>query len=86
MECVGAIEAKDRFTELVGKVEHGETITITRDGVPVALLSPPPKDARHPTKADRMSVQEAIHSIRERRRGIRLDGLSIREMRDEGRA
>jgi prevent-host-death family protein len=36
----GAFEAKTKLAELLDKVEAGETITITRRGVPVAQLVP----------------------------------------------
>ena len=34
----GAGEAKTHFSELLDKVEQGESITITRRGKPVAVL------------------------------------------------
>lgn len=79
MTTVGAYDAKTRLAELLDQVEKGEQITITRHGVPVALLvpvAPPP----------RMSVQEAITSIRELRRGQKLGGLELRDLIEEGRA
>lgn len=38
MKSVAVFEAKNRFSELVSAVEHGEEITITRHGSPVARL------------------------------------------------
>ena len=38
MQTVGSYEAKTRLPELLRSVEHGESITITRRGVPVARL------------------------------------------------
>jgi prevent-host-death family protein len=38
MKSVAVFEAKNRFSELVSAVEHGEEITITRHGTPVARL------------------------------------------------
>lgn len=38
MKSVAVYEAKNRFSELVSAVEHGEEITITRHGAPVARL------------------------------------------------
>ena len=38
MQTVGSHEAKTRLPELLRSVEQGETITITRRGVPVARL------------------------------------------------
>ena len=77
MQTVGAYEAKTHFPALLDRVAQGEEITITRHGVPVAKLVP--------TSARKMEVREAIQAMMEFRKGRRLDGLSIREMIDEGR-
>jgi prevent-host-death family protein len=38
MKTVAVFDAKNRFSELIAQVEHGEEITITRHGAPVARL------------------------------------------------
>ena len=38
MQTLGAYEAKTRLPELLRAVERGESITITRRGVPIARL------------------------------------------------
>ena len=40
METVGAFEAKTHLAELLDRVSRGETIIITRHGVPAARLVP----------------------------------------------
>jgi prevent-host-death family protein len=50
MDSVGAFEAKTHLSDLLDRVSRGEKITITRHGVPVAMLVPvedtgPPTDA-----------------------------------------
>jgi prevent-host-death family protein len=40
MRHVGAFEAKTHLSALLDAVERGETVVITRHGVPVAKLSP----------------------------------------------
>lgn len=40
---IGAFDAKTHLSALLDRVEAGETITITRHGKPVALLTPAPK-------------------------------------------
>ncbi|MGL5113912.1 MAG: type II toxin-antitoxin system Phd/YefM family antitoxin [Beijerinckiaceae bacterium] len=40
MVTFGAFEAKTRFSELLDRVERGETVVITRHGKPVARLGP----------------------------------------------
>jgi prevent-host-death family protein len=75
---VGAYEAKTHLPRLLDEVENGEAITITKHGVPVAVLGPAAKRAT-------LSASEAIAALREFRRSHRLDGLSLRELIDEGR-
>jgi prevent-host-death family protein len=43
MKTVSIKTGKDHFTELVRKAESGETITITRNGKPVAEIIPAQK-------------------------------------------
>jgi len=38
MKTIAVFEAKNRFSELLAAVAHGEEITITRHGKPVARL------------------------------------------------
>jgi prevent-host-death family protein len=78
METVGAVEAKVHLTEILDRVERGESLTITRDGRPVAQLVPIPS----PHQRSRI---EAIQALRVFGKGHRLDGLTIRDLIDEGR-
>lgn len=78
MKTIGAYEAKTHLPRLLDEVARGETITITKHGVPVARLVPPEREAVRDTGA-------AIDQWLKIRQGIRLDGLSIREMIEEGR-
>ena len=78
MDVVGAFEAKTHFAELLDRVCEGESITITRHGKPVAQLVP----ISSPQKRSR---SEVIKDLLEFGKGRKLEGLSIREMIDEGR-
>lgn len=40
METVGSYKAKTHLPQLLERVEHGETFTITRHGKPIARLLP----------------------------------------------
>jgi prevent-host-death family protein len=80
MRFVGAYEAKTHLAQLLAEVAEGETITITKHGTPVAQLVPPP-DARRPDVAK--LIEEWLEYRKEH--DIRLDGLTIREMIEEGR-
>lgn len=78
MRTVGAHEAKTHLPRLLDEVARGETITITKHGMPVALLVPPPA-ARRPDPA------QAVSKLRALRRGVTLSGLSLRQMIEDGR-
>jgi prevent-host-death family protein len=76
---IGAYDAKTRFSELLEKVEAGQEITITKHGNPVAKLVP----LRSKSTPDQRRA--AIFRWREISKGIKLRGLKIRDMIDEGR-
>jgi prevent-host-death family protein len=78
MRSIGAYEAKTHLPRLLDEVAAGETITITKHGVPVAVLSPP-------AGAGTAAVREAIAGLRAFRAGHQLRGMTIRELIDEGR-
>lgn len=78
MRTIGAYEAKTHLPRLLDDVARGETITITKHGVPVAKLVPPEMGRR----AD---VGQVIAALRDFSRGRSLGGVSIRELIDEGR-
>jgi prevent-host-death family protein len=75
---IGAFEAKNRLSELLQLVENGEEVTITRHGKPVAKLVP--AGQQEPER-----VQEAIEWLKRTRKERQLDGLTIRELINEGR-
>ena len=78
MKQVGVYEAKTHLPRLLSEVEKGETVVITRHGRPVARLVPAGGEPRR-------SIHEVIEEIKELRKGNRLDGITIRELIDEGR-
>jgi prevent-host-death family protein len=75
---VGAYEAKTHLPELLRRVEKGERITITKHGHPVAELIPASDERRR-------RVSEAITGLEKLRKGRKLDGITIRQLIDEGR-
>ena len=78
MRSVSAFEAKTHLAALLDAVSAGEQITITRHGRPVARLVPP---AVEPPS----SVAHTIERLRRFSEGQTLAGLSIAELRDQGR-
>ncbi len=79
MRQVGAYEAKTNLPRLLDEVaSSGEPIAITKHGVAVAVLRPA-------TTRARMTASEAIAGLRAFRKGHQLNGLTLRELIDEGR-
>jgi len=78
MKTVGAFDAKTRLNELLRRASKGETIQITRRGVPMAKLTPPDTSE----KQDPRSLAEAIRRLR---KGATLGRISIRDLINEGR-
>lgn len=73
---VSLADAKARLSELIDRVEAGDTVTITRRGKPVATLSAAPKPAR---PFDWSRVDE----LRAKSKNVGPTGVKIiREMRD----
>jgi len=79
MSTIGAYQAKTQFSHLINKVMRGERITITRYGEPVAILSPVVSAPSRPVPA-------IIEDIKQFRREHHLEGLSVRELIEDGRA
>ena len=78
MQSVGVYEAKTHLSKILARVAKGERITIEKHGVPVAVIIPP--DA-----ANKPPVKEVIAEFKRLREKYSLDGLSIRELVEEGR-
>lgn len=77
MESVGAYEAKTHLPRLLEAVAAGQSVMITKHGVPVARLVP----------AHRQTAQarEVIRSLRAARQGVTLGDLSLADLISEGR-
>jgi prevent-host-death family protein len=78
MESIGLFEAKTHLSALLERVARGEEITITKHGHPVARLVP----MEHHGRRDPKQVAEAIRAMR---KGIKLEGVTIRQLIKEGR-
>lgn len=78
MKKVGSYEAKTHLSALLDEISKGERVIITKHGAPVALMSPVGSERKNP-------VNETIAEIRSLRKKHSLDGLSLRELIDEGR-
>jgi len=75
---VGAYEAKTNFSALLDRVAQGEIVTVSRHGTPVAQLIPLDKPKE-------VQAAQAAARIKRMREGIRLQGLDLRELMNEGR-
>jgi prevent-host-death family protein len=79
METVGVSEAKTHLAALLDRVSAGEKITITRHGVPAAMLAPIGGTER---KLAHMEIVEGMRALRKR---VKPGKISVREMVAEGR-
>ena len=78
MPEIGAYEAKTHLPKLLARVARGERFIITRHGLPVAELGPV-------SERSAWDIQAAIEGLKAFQVKHRLDGLSIRELIEEGR-
>ena len=78
MTTVGAYEAKTHLPRLLNRVAKGEKIIITKHGIPVAVL-------QQPELTKKILPQDVITNLREFRKNHSLNGLSLKEMIEEGR-
>jgi prevent-host-death family protein len=76
---IGAFEAEAHFSEILGRVEAGEVVTITRHGSPVAKLIPVRAQSTPEERA------AAIEAMRKLAAGNTLGGLKIKGLINEGR-
>jgi len=79
MAKIGAFEAKTHLSDLLDRVSRGEKITITRHGVPAAMLIPV---AETKTK---LTHEEIVDGMRELRKRVKPGKMSVRAMVLEGR-
>jgi prevent-host-death family protein len=79
MEAIGAFDAKTHLSTLLDRVARGERITITRHGVPAAMLVPVGESDR------KLTHEEIVEGMRALRKRVRPDTMSVREMIIEGR-
>jgi prevent-host-death family protein len=79
METVGTFEAKTHLSELLDRVGKGETITITRHGIPAAMLVPVGEAGK------KLTHKEIVEGMRALRKRIKPDRMSVRKMVEERR-
>ncbi len=78
MRRVGSYEAKTHLPRLLDEVAKGESIEITKRGIPVAVLTPI-------APGRRVGVDEAIEGLRAFQKQHPLDGVTLRDLIDDGR-
>jgi prevent-host-death family protein len=83
MQSVGTYEVKTKLPTLLERVRRGESFTITRHGIPVAMLTKPTED-QFP---DAKKAIEGLLAMREKfaRASGGLDDYNIKAMMEEGR-
>lgn len=79
MDSIGAFEAKTHLAALLDRVARGERITITRHGIPAAVLVPVGETAA------KLSHQEIVEGMRALRKRVKRGRMRLRDMVNEGR-
>jgi len=79
MTSIGSYAAKTHLPQLLERVARGERIIITKRGMPVALLTQPPRTIGQ-------DIRNVIAQMKALRRDNRLGrGVSVRDLIEEGR-
>lgn len=84
MKSIGSYEAKTHLPRLLNQVEQGETITITKRGKPIAVLSPAPEQPKRDVKAVIAEFRAFSRQHAHTREPVSI--AEIREMIEEGRS
>lgn len=71
MKTVGASEGKARFSALLDDAERGETTVVTKNGRPVARMSP---------ITNGMSFREALKRVRKAKLRLRIGGIETADL------
>jgi prevent-host-death family protein len=79
---IGSYEARTHLSQLLERVAKGERITITKRGVPMAVLVPP--ESVTPQTTAKEAVQ-AMKRFQKENAPTLGPGITIREMIEEGR-
>lgn len=79
MTTIALFDAKNRLSELIDRVQAGETFAITRRGKVVATLGAP-----QPVQASQAAL-DAVERVWSSRQGVSLGNLSSRSLMSAGR-
>jgi len=77
---IGIYDLKNNLSSVLEEVMEGREITVTKHGRPVARIAP----VSPASPADRAAAIEALHALGARVKSM-PDGLTIRDLIDEGR-
>jgi hypothetical protein len=78
MGRIARIEDSPELLAIVEGLAPGEDMILTRNGEEVGRIAGP----KHPSQAE---IDAAVEALRTLRKGVTLGGLSLKELRDEGR-
>jgi prevent-host-death family protein len=79
VEVIGSFEAKTHLAALLDRVAKGETIIISRHGVPAAKLTPIAESEQ------RINHRQLLDEMRALRKRVKPGKMSVREMIEQGR-
>jgi prevent-host-death family protein len=79
METIASFDAKTHLSSLLDRVAKGERITITRHGIPAAMLVPIGDAER------KLTHTEIVEGLRALRKRVKPGKMGVRQMVNEGR-
>lgn len=79
MTTIGAFDAKTHLAALLDRVAKGERITITRHGVPAAMLVPVNGGA------PKLTHEQIVAGMRALRKRVKAGTMTVRQMVNQGR-
>ncbi|MFM8606552.1 MAG: type II toxin-antitoxin system Phd/YefM family antitoxin [Hyphomicrobiales bacterium] len=82
MRQFSAFDAKNKFGTLLDLVEQGEEVVVTRHGKPVARLVAESSVSKKRTPEE---AKKLVEEFRQMAKGVTLNGISIKELIEEGR-
>lgn len=86
METTIEHESQTTLSQLLERVAQGERITITKHGMPVAVMNSAEPASGNRSPERQREIRQAIEDIKDLRKGLTLGpDLTIRDLIEEGR-
>lgn len=85
MKTLAVGDMRERIDDLIEAVESGERVDIMRDSQRIATVQPEPEASAGRTMLNEVEITQMLEEMSAFAKGNRLEGLSIRDLVNEGR-